>query len=192
MNTEELNKLLDKYYEGLTSEEEEKFLMDFIRNYDAGEDFEAEKEIFLYYSGKLNIPEPSAGFEEKIIRSVHKEKILPETGRKLIISVISVAASVLIMIGSYFFFTGRKEPKDTFSDPEIAYNAAINVLYDVSIRMNQGMKTLEPLGKIVEIGNESFAAINRSRTVVEKEIKNLDLIRETIGITGFNLNSTEN
>jgi len=70
MNREELNRLLKKYYEGKTSEAEELILRKFFGEKNVPAGFEAEKEIFGFYSRLKKIPGPSHDLEKRIIAGV--------------------------------------------------------------------------------------------------------------------------
>ena len=60
MNEGELKKLLDKYYNGDSTDNEEMLLRDFFNNENVPGGYEAEKAIFSYFSSPVNIPEPIA------------------------------------------------------------------------------------------------------------------------------------
>ena len=190
MNEKELNQLLEKYYKGESTEEEEKFLRDFFKNSLIPEGYEAEKVIFGYYSEEAEIVEPSVGLEERIIAGIdeadreRKKRIL----RKRILPYLSAAAGLLILTGSYFFFVNRKAPLDTFSDPRIAYAETMKILMEVSTKLNQGTKALEPVGKINELTNKSFDAINKSTDIIEKNFKSIDHLQKALRLS----NRTEN
>jgi hypothetical protein len=123
MNISELERLIGKYYSGETSLEEEKILRDFFTGGNIPEGYEAEKEIFGFYSSEMKIPEPSADLETRIIMGLEKKDGWIDfiKSRRIILSAISAAAGLLILTGSYFFIIHRSESKDTYSDPQIAY-----------------------------------------------------------------------
>lgn len=182
MNREELERLLEKYYNGESSEEEELILRKFFRNEDIPEAYREEKEIFNYYSQMEKIPEPEYGFERRIIAAIDNEDIYLNSRRKrrLVISFSSIAAGLLILAGSYFFFIHRTEPRDTFTDPDIAYAETKKILYDISYRMNQAVQALEPVSKIHTVTERSFDVMNRTAKKIEKNIQTLDDVREAL------------
>jgi hypothetical protein len=185
MTTEELNRLLAKYYSGESSEEEESLLRSFFNGDNIPEGFEAEKKIFGYYLNAVEVPEPSPDFETRILADIdeHENKNRSQKLRKFILPIISTAAGLLIIAGSYFFFINRNEPRDTYSDPKIAYAETIKILTEVSSKMNRGTRTLEPVSKINEVTTKSFAAFNKSTNIVEKNLKNLDYLQKAFDIT---------
>jgi len=86
---------------------------------------------------------------------------------------MSTAAGLLIMVGSYFFFSNKNELHDTFTDPEIAYAETMKILMDVSNRLNKGTKNLEPVGIINSVKSKN----------IDKNLKNLEYIQTAIDLT---------
>lgn len=175
MKKEELNRLLEKYYSGESTVEEEEALKTFFTEADTTEGYEAEKAIFGYYSASMDIPEPSDDFEVRILKGIDESvnRSSPAGTRNLIRVVLSTAAGLLILAGSYFFFTDKNEIQDTFNDPEIAYAETIKILLDVSSQLNKGNRSLEPIGKINEVKSKN----------IEKNLKSLEYIRAAIDLT---------
>jgi hypothetical protein len=136
--------LLEKYYKGESTEDEELTLRTFFLSDIVPEGFEAEKEIFSYYSYAAGITEPSQGFEKRIIAAIDDSEIKADIHivRRGLLTIMSTAAGILLLAGSYFFFIMEREPKDTFSNPQIAYAETVKVLYEVSSQLNRGTQAL--------------------------------------------------
>lgn len=179
MKEEELDKLLEKYYKGESSEDEEITLKKFFQSDSIPEGYEAEKEVFSLYSLSGIIPEPSIDFEERIVAeidNIEKNRKSAIT-RKIVLYSLSTAAGLLIIAGSYFFLNNSRELKDTYSDPKIAYAETMKILMDVSSKLNKGSQVLEPLGKINKTTNESIRSINKSARIIGNglnSVSNLD------------------
>jgi hypothetical protein len=189
MKEEELKRLIEKYYNGESTEEEESTLRDYFRKNNIPESYEAEKLIFSYYTESAEIPEPSIDFEARILAGIDSSEI-KRSSRKLkkyLLPILSTAAGLLILVGSYFFFISRAEPADTFSDPELAYAETIKILRDVSSQLNHGAQILEPVGKINEITRKSFESLNKSTRIVENNLKNLNYLKRGIEISHVNV-----
>ena len=184
MNTEEIKRLLEKYYNAEGSEEEELILRKFFMEEVVPEELLEEKEIFNYYSFSATVPEPSDGFEERIISAINNDDSAHKTGGrwKLYLSIASIAAGLLILTGSYFFFINRYETTDTFSDPDIAYAEAMKILYNVSSRMNRGTRALETVAMMQDVPGKSLKTINKSTTIIEEKLKTLDYFNKAIEI----------
>lgn len=184
MNEKELKRLIEKYYNGESTEEEERTLRDFFGKNNIPKGYEAEKIIFSYYTDSAGVPEPSIGFEERILAGIdasEKNRGLRQI-KKYLLPVLSVAAGLLILVGSYFLIK-RSESTDTFTDPQIAYAETIKILRDISTQLNYGTHVLEPVGKMNEMTIKSFNTINHSTRIVEKNMKNLDYLQKAIDIT---------
>jgi hypothetical protein len=179
MNEEELNRLTEKYYNGLSTDEDEMLLRAYFSGDSVLPGYEAEKEIFGYYMDSGNIPEPSAGFNARIIQSVDPSPVKNrETKiRKLLLPLSGAAAGLLILAGSWFLLVSRTESRDTFSDPRIAYAETMKILMDVSSRMNSAAGMLSPVSKINEVKEKSLEPINRSALILEKNLRSLDYLK---------------
>jgi hypothetical protein len=190
MNPEEIKHLLERYYEGESTGEEERLLKEFFSKHDILEDLYDEKEIFKYYVQSAGIPEPSSDFESRIISaldSVDRDSISLKH-RRIYGILTGIAAGLLILTGSYFFFIHKQGPRDTFSDPEIAYAETMKILYNVSARFNKGTKVLETVGQLENITAKSLKTINKPAGILEEKLKALDKFSRTIDV----LNSINN
>lgn len=183
MKEEELKNLIGKYYDGLTTPEEEKDLREyFASNSPAG--FEAEKEIFSYYMNALEIPEPSDDLEARIIDRINAIEGIRGSNRlrSYITPLLGIAASLLIISGLWFFYQNRIESNDTYDDPAIAYAETMKLLYSVSVKLNKGASALEPVSKLNDVTERGIVAISKSSGKIEKNMtfltnsfKNADL-----------------
>lgn len=182
MNGEELNRLLEKYYKGESTEEEGKTLKEYFKEKDVPEGYEAEKVIFGYYTAAGEVPEPSIDFEARILTEIDASDSKRESQkfRKHVFPYMSAAAGLLILVGSFFFFVNKNEPGDTFTDTELAYAETMKILIDVSSQLNHGARALEPVIKINEMTTKSFEAINKSTIIIEKNLRNLNYIQKAI------------
>lgn len=182
MNIQTISQLLGKYYSGESTEEEELTLKRFFKSESLPDEFLAERDIFNYYSETAEIPEPAAGFGNRIISAIdeNEKNTALFTTRRSLLTAISAAAGILLLIGSYFLFIRRSEPADTFSDPQIAYAETIKVLYDVSSRLNHGTKALESVAKMQNAASKSIATFNKSANLIDENLKNLDYFQRAL------------
>jgi hypothetical protein len=181
MKEEELKRLIERYYKGESTEEEERSLRDFFRRNDVPHGYEAEKTIFGFFDESESVPEPSIDFEARILAGIDASEKQRGTQsiKRYLIPLLSAAAGLLLLAGSYFFIVNRPDPGDTFTDPAIAYAETIKILRDVSSRMNRGAETLEPVGKMNEVTKKSFETINKSTRIVEKNLKSLNYLQKS-------------
>jgi hypothetical protein len=190
MNSGELNRLIEKYYNGDSTDVEEQALRELFRGDDAPDGYEAEKAIFGYYASEGEIPEPSFDFESRILAAIDASESENKTQkiRTNILPYLSAAATVLILIGSWFFFIHRSESDDTFTDPAIAYSETMKILLDVSEKMNRGAMALEPVRKIDEMTSQSMRTISKSTDKISKNMKDLGNVLEPLESSDKKLN----
>lgn len=176
MNGGELKKLLEKYYNGESTEEEELRLRDFFNAKNTPTGFDTDRAIFQHYTIIGDIPEPSKDFESRIMARVDTsgDNLLSGRIRKYIFPVISTAACLLILAGSYLLFVHKSENEDTFNDPKMAYAETVRILADISSKLNNGARALEPVGKMNKMTKKSLTAINKSALIIGKSLNNLD------------------
>lgn len=179
MKEEELKSLIEKYYSGISTDEEELALKAYFTENSAFPGYETEKEIFSFYNESGGMPEPSADFEARIIKAIDDASGTGRSSkfRKLLVPILSAAAGLLILAGSYFFFINRAEPKDTYANPDIAYAETMKILMNVSSKMNHGTSSLRPVGKINEMKIKSLGSINKSSILIEKNLRSLGYLR---------------
>jgi hypothetical protein len=182
MKEEELKRLIEKYYNGETTVEDEHALRDFLSKNNVPDGYEAEKEIFSYYDSSQEIPEPSIDFEARILAGIDasERNAVSQRIRRYFLPLLSAAAGLLILAGSYFFFIKHTERLDTFKDPEIAYAETIKILRDVSSQLNHGAQVLEPVGKMNEMKIRSVESLNKSARIVEKNLKSLSYLQQAV------------
>lgn len=185
MNEKELNFLLEKFYNGESSEAEEYDLREFFKNKEIPEGYETEKEIFGYFVSSTQIPQPSIDFEARILHAtdISGSKQKAHNFRKYIFPLLGAAAGILLLMGSYFFLVYRTEPVNTFTDPKIAYAETMKILVNVSSQLNHGTRAMEPVGKINEMKIKSFKAIKKSGVLIKKNLQNLSYLEEANKVT---------
>jgi len=181
MSEEELKRLIGKYYSGASTEEEERALRNYFIENNVPPGYEAEKEIFSFLMEAGEVPEPPAGFEARIIKAIDSStgKGISSRGRRILLPLTGIAAGLLILAGSYFFFTNRIESEDTYTDPEIAYAETMKILLNVSSQINQGKQSLKPVGRLNKMKVKSFESINKSAVLVEKNLKSLGYLKSS-------------
>jgi integrase len=111
METKKIEELIDRFFEGLTSNEEEKELYAFFEQKDIPEYLQKYKPVFAYFENGL-------------------QKVSPQPKKKRIWAWASVAASLLALIGLWFFY-----PKETQSSDN---------LYEGSYIIRKGVKITDP------------------------------------------------
>ncbi|MBA7554713.1 hypothetical protein ES705_47344 [subsurface metagenome] len=163
MDLQKIEKLLQKYYNGETSLEEEEVLRTFFASRDVPDHLEAEKEMFTYYYGPFKDEAPNPGLEEKILDAIRIEgsRYRMQPVKKRLYLFTSVAAGFLILLGSYFLITGKngiefslKKYEDTYESPELAYLETKKTLLLISEKFNRGTKELQTLSTFDRVAKE--------------------------------------
>jgi hypothetical protein len=151
MDIKEIKALLEKYFEGVTTLEEDQALLDYF----SGENIDSElrpwqQQFLLLQSGREPLvfdPE----FENRLAGMIDAQQEIPLHHKSRWITRLAVAATIAVLIGISGVIVLNREwhkEKDTFSDPQLAYAEAQKTLLYISQKMNQGMKPLNAVSKI--------------------------------------------
>lgn len=152
MDANKIKSLLDLYYEGVTSPEEEKILYNYFRQNNIPEELQSEKEVFLklYCLSENDFTEVPEGFEKKIDTLIDtlasKEKKKTTLWKKA----AGIAASIVIILSVGVFLHQDKNERilaDTYETPEEAYEETEKELLLVSLKLNKGFGQLEKAEK---------------------------------------------
>jgi hypothetical protein len=155
MNTTGIEELLEKYYEGLTSLEEETQLMEFFLGSDIPPRLAVHAEHFryLHLSGKEEIGDPE--FVSKVLDrlEISGTSSLGSNSRRWIY-VTSLAATLLLLAGILFTFRydivsklTAKRLSEQYTSPETAYAEATKALLLVSVNFNAGLDQISGITK---------------------------------------------
>ncbi|MEZ4980653.1 MAG: hypothetical protein R2769_03515 [Saprospiraceae bacterium] len=162
MESNKITALLEKYFEGQTSLEEEKQLRDFFSKENIPEHLLPYKGLFNYFEVEQEAS-LSENFDEKILEKIQKSEMV--TGiRRMNFTWVRVAAMLAIAIGGLFLVKNfNTKSQDNTIDwskyeaqtPEEAYEETIKALAVVSKKLNAGEKeTRKGMEKIRKINKE--------------------------------------
>ena len=186
MNWSVLKKLLEKYYDGSSSADEEKKMLELLKHENLPSEFSEDRMMITGLFGNEEIPEPSPDLDERIMTAIDESernrKII--SGKRRLYSIISVAAAILIIISFWFILEDKSRVIDTYSDPQLAYNETIKVLYRVSSNLNTGRDQMEELS-IISQTKSRLNLIPESRDAVAGELKALKYIENSIELLGM-------
>ena len=157
--------LIKKFYEGVSTPEEELFLTEYFLNEEnMDERWKEERELFrLLHNTQIKVPEGvSERLEKSIMQMEVSQKSIPRR-RAWYYWISSAAAVALLCIGLYFSTREPSLPKmaDTYSNPEEAALVAEQTLVYMSIQLNEG------LNKVTDVGQE-FEKVNQ---LINKHLK---------------------
>ena len=150
--------LLEKYYDGLTSLEEEKILRKFFATNDVPKDLQADKQLFQNAENSLSTSNAAIEYEmQQAINGFELRKAQKGKAFKTY-SVWVAAASVIVAIVATWFITQQStvnvQMVDTYGDPYIAMQETQRVLALVGSKINvvqNGMKPIEKFKMPVEL-----------------------------------------
>lgn len=181
MNQPDLDRLIDRYYDGTTTTEEEQLLRQVLLSDDLSPDYYAEREMFLAFSNGDEIPQPSQQFESAIMERIESEERRNTmfNARRKLYSVVAVAASFLIVISSYFILFQNNRPADTFTDPQNAYLETIQALRIVSEGLNYGTSQMADLSYLSE-AKDNLGILGRTSATVSGKLEPLGYIDRSI------------
>jgi hypothetical protein len=157
MDLKKAEALIEKYYNGETSPEEELQLRKFFSTAEyVPNHLMPEKELFSLYSKAAEEEVPVNGFIEnleKVIDGQALKKI--DSGKSIMYWISGIAAGLALLLTSYFLLVHkpvgidqRQALQDTFKDPQLAYEETQKVLLYVSQTMNKATAPLSNFSKI--------------------------------------------
>lgn len=171
MEQEGIRELLNKYFEGITSEEEEAQLREYLSDPSLASTVRAE---YGYIPGMSpEIPEPSEGFYERLGEIDFRPAEIPRLARVLRYA-LGTAAAAAILAGAVLLFDylGRSVLQDTYKDPEIAMAEVRNILMAVSEKMTTGTEALGSINSITT-APESLSGLKVLNSVVDDNLSRL-------------------
>ncbi|WP_029904271.1 hypothetical protein [Prevotella sp. 10(H)] len=170
MKTEEIYRLLDAFYNGETTVEEEQRLLDYFSSKEISGELLEEKEVFLrmYQAEDIEVPVGLESKLENLIDNLAKEEgpkveTKPQPARKrLVLWIGSAAATIAILVSVTFYLNNKPE----ISNPPIAQGQnlseadmqtlkeAQDALILLSSNFNKGMEQLGVVSSNLDKTNE--------------------------------------
>lgn len=167
MNHQEINALIDKYYQGKTSIEEERFLKDQLRNnpeerYDT---LNSQLKVMGTIYGEEDRLDES--FEGKLLQELSKSQAVKNKIFSLQRILSGVAATVLILISIWVIsnILSPKEVYGTVTDPIAAFAEAKKALQNVSKNVNKGVTPATTTLKKAESGLDKTKKAKKLKTL---------------------------
>jgi hypothetical protein len=155
-----IERLLNKFYEGDSSPEEERFLTEYFLNEEnMDERWKEDRQVFrLLHDTQIHVSEDiSKRLTESIMETFrHVEPVSASPKRAFYYWISSAAAIALLCIGLFFTIREPAHSKmaDTFTNPEDAAMIAEQTIAFISAQLNKG------LDKVLEAEQE-FEKINQ-------------------------------
>jgi len=161
MNNGEIEKLLEKYFEGLTTLAEEAQLKAFFSDKEVPETLKQYQPLFQYFESEIDLQIENDFFtrtmDAKLTESAPFTPLHVLSHRKRFLFISSIAAGILLVIGLFFTlryeFSGKSRIPNQSSPEEQAYQEASEALYLLSANFNIGLRGLDHL-QLLETGFE--------------------------------------
>lgn len=173
MKVEEVERLLAKFYEGGTDEQEEEMLKEAFSTEEVSGHLQREKRLFLgFFHQEAEMENVPAGLADKLNRMID-EKVNEEQRffrrnktKRNWRWVGGVAATVLLLFGMGYSIANWEDspptPQDTFSNPEDAYKVLQATLMEVSTNLNNGIQQVEATRmEVIKVNQEIKNEIQR-------------------------------
>lgn len=162
---EDIKNLLSRYYDGLTSLEEEKLLKKYFTEHQITRSLLPDQAILSL----TNSDEPTLIPANEIWDKIKRNEIKKSRSKKIIAIASSAAASLLIVVtmSTWFYLSSEKSNNlatDTFTNPEEAYRVVQKYLGLASTKLSYAYTEMKPIEKLA-IPSEalhSFSAIDRN------------------------------
>ncbi len=168
MDKEEVIALLERYYEGTATAEEERRLRRFLLAADVPEEFAAEQAYFQALAAARRRPAPAleerlaALVDERLGGGEHRMRRMPRAMRRT----LPLAAALLA--GAFlYFFVATQRPRDTYQDPRLAWHETRRVLLYVSEKLNEGTRTLSYLDEL-SLPAREMQKVERATAVLDR------------------------
>lgn len=145
MESNNIRQLLEKYFDGETSIEDERILKNYFSSDTVASEFIAYKDLFGFYA------------TEKKHTSTRRFSIKKEANIR---QVLSVAASMVVVVGIGFMLLKTQPETNTdlgsFDDPEIAFIETQKALALIGQNLNKGKESISYLNKYEINKNKIF------------------------------------
>lgn len=153
MEPKNIEKLLEKYWEGETSSAEEEAIKNFFLKEPVPAHLKKEAALFNYYSNEREVKFKDQAFDRKLTNKIQAMKISQ-------FSWLKIAAAFLLLFASIFVVYKLGKTADpgekiadntvTYEDPEIAYQETKKALLMISAKLNAPEKYTNEISKIDE------------------------------------------
>jgi hypothetical protein len=147
MEYNNIEQLLEKYFDGQTSIAEEKELTNYFSSTNVAQHLQQYKPVFEYYSFSKH-----QKFTQEIPLKTKKRKVMW----------LSIAASVLVLLGVGTFYSLNNQQSEiehglgTFKSPEIAFQETQKALQMLSQNVNVGIKSVSYIKEFEVTKNRVF------------------------------------
>ena len=175
MNLQEIDKILNKYFNGESSLEEEAMLRDYFSHNEVPNGLKAIRDQFLYMQSQREIEIP-VETDGRINEQIDSTRIISlfHTRRARILAISGLAAAIILLVTVFIQLNNYTQKfNDTYSDPKVAYAEARKILTFVSGQFNRGTKEVSNLSKF-RTGIEDVSNVDK----LNKQFQNISRVQD--------------
>lgn len=174
MEPKEVEQILQKYFEGISTEPEEQLLTDYFNSRTIAPELQKYQPFFVGLQ-ELSNEGRDGVLEDEIMDYILEKEYREKTHYRWLWQTVSgIAAALLIALLAVNLYTGKAEWEDTYSDPNQAYAEAVLALQYVAGHYQKGMEGLEPVKTI----NKASQPLNRSLNKLDKGFQKIQDMEE--------------
>lgn len=150
MELKEIKQQLQRYFDGESSDLDERQLEAYFRSGNVADELKEYAGFFGAISELAGTVAGDSTIEEEVMDHILENENREKTRyRWLWKTVTGIAASIIIVLGSVMIYEQQHKPfKDTFDNPEQAYAYAQETLRYVSSKYNKGLAELSNFDKL--------------------------------------------
>ncbi len=180
MKDRDIKILINRYYKGELSEDEEILLKDFVRNNNDDEYADVKEHFEIMNTIFENEEKLDESFDSKILDIIKSEVPVVQKRYNInrIISGIAATALVLVSLWITMNIIGSKEVYGTVNDPITAFAETKKALNKVSKNVNKGVTPATKTIHKVETGIDKTKDIKKAKEALDK-IKKLNTLNNT-------------
>ena len=180
MKYKAISQLIEKYFEGLTTLEEEALLREYFEQEEIPEEWQSIRPLFKH---KRDVSLADKSFEATFDKQLANQK--SENNKTFLWPVVAAVAAIAILFFSLFDFNRSSGFEDTFNDPTEAYAQATKALQFVGIKLSDGMSPTVMAGKKLDQGITQIERLRWINTGIEKtsQLGEIDKTRILLNFT---------
>ena len=144
MDWQKIEQLVDKYFEGNTTIEEEKVLKNYFSSNEVADSLKQYQPLFSYLQIAKNETAPT------------KFDVKPRIQFKKWISIAAVFVFIAVLTTVLNLKTNESQDLGTFNDPEIAYAETMKALELLATNVNHGMESVYYINEYQQSKNLIF------------------------------------
>jgi len=170
VNNENIKLLLEKYYQGESTFEDDALLKDFFTNNEVDDEMNADKQLFLSLINDDSENDLNLNFEEVVQDAISstREKRGKVINFQLITTWAAAAAVIFLVIGVGWLTIIKSTGSvfvDTYDDPQVAMQETQKILALVGSKINRAQEELKPLHHLDAPFNAAKKAGNLSNNL---------------------------